>query len=143
MRYLQGSSNSVYKGELCGNGRKEKPQNARPKRPKSPLAGFSAKPAEIKSLQPKDINVVLFRSDCMDAKAAAYAAYVCLGKAAEYYPVKHGSAPPYALLRNKKVILLNYCYELRAMAEILLVTRGEFLMIDYHATTLKMLKKYP
>ncbi len=140
---LRASSNSVFTGgDLCGNGSK-KPQNATPERPISPLAGFSAKPPKIKSLRPQDVEVVLFHAGCMDGKAAAYAAYVCLGNKAEYYPVRYGSKPAYDLLNKKKVILLDFCYDLKSMAKILLMTTGEFLVIDHHKTALKNLKKFP
>ena len=141
---LRGSSNSVsfIGGDLCGNGSK-KPQNATPERPISPLAGFSAKPPKIKSLRPQDVEVVLFHAECMDGKAAAYAAYVCLGNKAEYYPVSYASKPDYNLLNKKKVILLDFCYDIKTMAKILLMTKGEFLVIDHHETAIKNLKKYP
>lgn len=75
---------------------------------------------------------VLYHSNCYDGFGAAWAAWLALGRNAEYLPVTHGDSPP-DLPSDARVLIVDFSYprdELLALRD----SVGSLYVLDHHKT---------
>ena len=84
-------------------------------------------------IEPTSIDLVIYHADCSDGFGAAYSAWKCLGKKAEYYPAKHGSAPPD--VTGKSVAILDFSYDNTTIKNMIEESDG-LIVIDHHKSAM-------
>ena len=76
-------------------------------------------------------TVILYHKNCTDGFSAAWAAWLALGKKADYIPVMHQEALPEGL-EGKEVYLVDFCYRADMMDK-LLKRAKRVTALDHHA----------
>ncbi len=87
-------------------------------------------------MQMNQKTLIIYHAYCDDGFGAAYAAWKKFGDTAEYYPAKHGEAPPDVV--GKSVFILDFSYPL-AMMQTLLSQADSMTILDHHQTAIDQL----
>lgn len=86
------------------------------------------------------MNIVLYHANCYDGFCAAWIAKRCL-KDAIFLPVQYGENPPWDLIDNNMVYILDFCY--RDHTEEIINRAKHLTLLDHHETSLNALRKIP
>ncbi len=81
---------------------------------------------------------ILYHAECPDGFASSFAAWKKFGDKAIYLPVYHNTSPPTEIF-GRQVYLLDYCYKLSVIKEILPKVRS-LIIIDHHVTNIEAVK---
>jgi|TARA_Y100000310_G_scaffold30311_1_gene28827 oligoribonuclease NrnB/cAMP/cGMP phosphodiesterase (DHH superfamily) len=84
-------------------------------------------------IEPTSVNCVIYHADCTDGFGAAYAAWKCLGKRAEYHACKHGTAPPN--IKGKVVAILDFSFD-NATTKEMIAAAKDLIIIDHHKSAI-------
>jgi len=84
-------------------------------------------------IEPTSVNFVIYHAECSDGFGAAYAAWKCLGKKAEYHAAKHGSTPP--CVSGKTVAILDFSYDNLTIKDMIEESDG-LIVIDHHKSAM-------
>lgn len=90
---------------------------------------------ENKKSCPEKVNLVIYHANCPDGFAGAFAAYLLLGKTAEYVPVPQSAekdllAPD---VTGKHVAIIDFSFSAGKMAEIL-QQAASMIVLDHHVS---------
>ena len=84
-------------------------------------------------IEPNSVNLVIYHAECSDGFGAAYSAWKCLGKKAEYHAAKHGSSPPD--VAGKTVAILDFSYNNITIKNMIEEADG-LIVIDHHKSAM-------
>lgn len=99
-----------------------------------PSPSFSPAPRFSEHGHP--INLVLFHGKCPDGLGAAACAYSFLGPLASYHPCFHGSMIPLSLVKDKHVLVLDFCFAPH-FTQKLKRAAASYLVLDHHSSALQ------
>lgn len=85
-------------------------------------------------------TICLYHGDCFDGLAAAVAVYVGTGNIPEenFMPVYYGEEPPWDIIENKHLIIVDFSYK-RPIMEKLKEQTKSLIVLDHHASAEKEL----
>ena len=91
-------------------------------------------------------DVVVYHAFCLDGYFGALAANLRLGDAPVYYAANYMSEckPSKDLLEKcekKRVVFIDFCWDLEVMEDLYRVTKGQLLILDHHITAYRALQK--
>jgi len=87
----------------------------------------------MSTLEPSNVDLVIYHADCSDGFGAAWAAWKLLGDRAEYFAAKHGVNPPD--VKGKNVVVLDFSYDNITTKRLMQDAKG-FLVIDHHKSAM-------
>lgn len=82
-------------------------------------------------------NVILYHGGCPDGFCGAFLASKRFPEA-DLYPMSHGAEPPYDLIRNKRVLVIDFSWH-RSIVVSLHSNARSFIVVDHHVTAEKAL----
>jgi oligoribonuclease NrnB/cAMP/cGMP phosphodiesterase (DHH superfamily) len=98
---------------------------------------------QSKSLQPHEVDCVIYHHPCSDGTGSAYVAWKYFtqyfpDKQISYFPMSIGAPPPVGI-EGKNVLICDYSYRKEVLTD-LLKKVNKLLLIDHHASAEKDLK---
>jgi len=85
--------------------------------------------------------IVLYHGHCLDGFGAAYAAWEYYRDAADYVPVSYNKLPPYSLLANKRVYIVDFSYPAEIIHKIAGIA-NDVIILDHHESAQKELLEF-
>jgi len=87
----------------------------------------------MSTLEPSNIDLVIYHKGCTDGFGSAWAAWKLLGDRAEYHAAKYGESPPD--VKGKNVVVLDFSYDNATTKKLIQEAKG-FLVIDHHKSAM-------
>lgn len=87
----------------------------------------------MSTVEPSQVNCVIYHADCTDGFGAAYAAWKLLGNKAEYHACKHGNSPPDVF--GKVVAILDFSFN-NATTKQMIQDAAGLIVIDHHKSAM-------
>jgi len=87
----------------------------------------------MSTLEPSNIDLVIYHKGCTDGFGSAWAAWKLLGDRAEYHAAKYGESPPD--VKGKNVVVLDFSYDNATTKRLIQEAKG-FLVIDHHKSAM-------
>jgi len=87
----------------------------------------------MSTVEPSQVNCIIYHADCTDGFGAAYAAWKLLGNKAEYHACKHGSPPPD--VQGKVVAILDFSFD-NATTKQMIQDAAGLIVIDHHKSAM-------
>ena len=85
-------------------------------------------------IQPEEVNLIIYHSNCPDGFGAAYSAWRRLGDQAEYCPMNHND--PFPDVDGKVVACVDICFSRERMEE-LRKRAKKLVVLDHHVTAME------
>lgn len=88
-----------------------------------------------------NIPLVIYHNNCQDGIAAAWVAWKWLRGACELFAANYGEEPPYDLLTDRQVIIVDFSYKKPQMEKIINLA-SDISVYDHHKTAQEELKEW-
>ncbi|CAL1149098.1 unnamed protein product [Cladocopium goreaui] len=103
---------------------------------------LSSLPLKQKAVDPKKVDMVIFHAMCPDGFAAAFAAYLRLGKDCEYVGLTCGNKRVPENVDGKTIAILDFSFDKDTMDDLKKRAKG-VVVLDHHASAQEDLASLP
>jgi len=79
------------------------------------------------------MDICIYHGNCADGFGSAFAVYKKFGHQCAYYPGKYGEEPPYTLMHDCDVVIVDFSYKKEVMKKIIEIAKS-VTVLDHHVT---------